>query len=58
MPVKLSEAIYNQIVEVYFKIWSYFPLCVLKFITITYSVLISPCFAWHPYGKLGLIKAE
>ncbi len=25
---------------------------------ITYSVLISSCFAWRPYEKVGLIKAE
>ncbi len=26
--------------------------------TITNSVLNSPCFAWHPYGKLELFKTE
>ncbi len=26
--------------------------------TITNSVLNSPCFAWHPYGKLVLFKTE
>ncbi len=26
--------------------------------TITYSDLSSPCFTWHPYGKLGLFKTE
>ncbi len=26
--------------------------------TITNSDLNSPCFAWHPYGKLGLFKTE
>ena len=25
-------------------------------VTITYSTLNSPCFAWHPYGKSGLFK--
>ena len=25
---------------------------------ITNSVLNSPCFAWHPYGKLELFKTE
>ncbi len=25
---------------------------------ITYSDLSSPCFAWHPYGKLVLFKTE
>ncbi len=27
-------------------------------IAITNSVLNSPCFAWHPYGKLELFKTE
>ncbi len=27
-------------------------------VTITNSVLNSPCFAWHPYGKLELFKTE
>ena len=39
--------------------------CVLRdypggsiFCVITYSVLNSPSFAWHPYGKLELFKTE
>ncbi len=28
------------------------------FSIITNSVLNSPCFAWHPYGKLELFKTE
>ncbi len=27
-------------------------------VTITNSDLNSPCFVWHPYGKLGLFKIE
>ena len=29
-----------------------------KYLTITNSDLTKPCFAWHPYGKLGLFKTE
>ncbi len=36
----------------------YSSICLNNKETITYSVLISPCFAWHPYEKLGLIKSE
>ena len=28
------------------------------YILITNSDLNRPCFPWHPYGKLGLFKAE
>ena len=34
------------------------PLESVTYESITYSVLNSPCFAWHPYEKHGLFKVE
>ncbi len=35
-----------------------YKVVILIIATITNSDLNRPCFAWHPYGKLGLFKTE